>query len=328
MNYGMVFERMLELEHKRCLQDMEIAIYPYGVLGKLTRNVLVNEFSIKTIWCIDNHKTGGGEGIKFDDFINEKHTNILWIVATEKYAVFNELVVQLFEYGVSAKDFFILNKNMLLGYKALEKILNHDEYRTVLDVGCGEGIQGRILADYGKTVTGLTITQPCKCLENVIYENFLEFAPTEQYDVVFASHIMEHMADERDFVLRLKRCVKKDGCMAITVPAREKNIMFSHIHSYNAGRILRFLLMAGIDCSEAQILEYGYNLSIIIPRVREIVEKEDIQSSIKREVFKADNIFHYLPEGVKLISSYDGSVYFDGDITKMNWEISPCEFTL
>ena len=331
MDYEMIFERILILEHKKDLQNREVAIYPYGTLGKLTEKVLVKEFRVKKIYRIDNNLSDK-EIIKFDDFINEKHSNILWILATDRQEVFNELVIQLFLQGINIKDIFILEKGMLPASKALEKVIENNEYRTVLDVGCGIGIHGKILEDYGKGVTGLNISKnnhyQCKCLKNMIYENFLEFTPFEKYDVVWASHIMEHIADEMEFVKKMKNCVRKEGCIAITVPVRESNILLSRVHSYNAGRILRFLICAGIDCGDAQILEYGYNLSVIIPKVYEIEEEVDIKKVEYREVFNAENLLYYLPKEIKLEKSWDNNIYFNGDIKRMNWEPLPSEYIL
>ena len=152
----------------------------------------------------------------------------------------------------------------------------------------------------------------------MIYTDFLEYEPTTKYDIVWASHIMEHIADEMKFIRKLKECVREEGCIAITVPARESNILLSHVHSYNAGRVLRFLLCAGIDCREAEILEYGYNLSIIIPNIHEIPELIDARKIEYREIFDAENILHYLPKEISLRKAWDGNTFFNGDIREIN----------
>ena len=322
MNYEDIFERLLLLEYKeKGLSDRKIAIYPYGRIGKLTRQVMRNRFNLDNIWCIDNHLKEDGV-VTYEEFMKEEQRDVLWILSTERQEVFNQLMVRLFLFGINAKNIFILKEELLLSKRALERMIADDSYRTVLDVGCGEGIHGRILEDYGKKVTGLTYSKTnfyqCKCLKNMIYTDFLEYEPTTKYDIVWASHIMEHIADEMKFIRKLKECVREEGCIAITVPARESNILLSHVHSYNAGRVLRFLLCAGIDCREAEILEYGYNLSIIIPNIHEIPELIDARKIEYREIFDAENILHYLPKEISLRKAWGGNTFFNGDIREIN----------
>ncbi|GHT44820.1 hypothetical protein AGMMS49936_00940 [Endomicrobiia bacterium] len=57
------------------------------------------------------------------------------------------------------------------------------------------------------------------------------------------------------------------GLIAITVQNNEPYATLLHIHKFNAGVIMRSLVYVGIDCRNAKVLAYNYNLSIVIPDV-------------------------------------------------------------
>ena len=98
--------------------------------------------------------------------------------------------------------------------------------------------------------------------------------------------------------------------------------MLAHVHSLSAGRLLRYLLCAGIDCRNAQILEYGYNLSVIIPTVKLIDKKFDFigMQNQSADFLAQDKLFDYLPKEIKLNTEWNGIRTFDGDITELNWK--------
>ena len=97
---------------------------------------------------------------------------------------------------------------MLLGSEAIKKVLamksQKPELKTLLDIGCGQGLQGRIFQDYGFDVTGLTMSHnkgyAGECLNKVEFQDFMNYETIEKFDVVWASHILEHIPDIQPFV--------------------------------------------------------------------------------------------------------------------------------
>ena len=121
-----------------------------------------------------------------------------------------------------------------------------------------------------------------------------------------------------DFLRHVKSVIRPGGCLALTVPNNETNILASHIHSFCAGRVLRYLLVAGFDCRNAQILAYGYNLSVLLPHVKYIDVPIDITDSETERT--GQRIFDYLPSGIEIHREWDDVGSFDGDIKEYGWE--------
>jgi len=112
-----------------------------------------------------------------------------------------------------------------------ENIANHiPENSKFLDVGCGAGyslmrasqdlncaVEG-IDADPGNHGVGRFIK---KLVENVpIKQGFAEKLPyvDESFDVVYCSHVLEHVNDEGKAISEMKRVLKKDGVLIIGMP--------------------------------------------------------------------------------------------------------------
>src|SRR5690606_36120022 len=56
------------------------------------------------------------------------------------------------------------------------------------------------------------------------------------------------------------------GVLALTVPPLKSRIVGGHVSLWNAGLLLYNLVLAGFDCSRARILQYGYNISVILTK--------------------------------------------------------------
>jgi len=100
----------------------------------------------------------------------------------------------------------------------------------VLDIGCGAGDNARQLSSRGMRVHGITLSQKeAECaaphLEKVILADVEEWAPEyppATFDALVMSHVLEHLADPRAVLERLKPLLKTDGKLYVAVP----NIVF------------------------------------------------------------------------------------------------------
>lgn len=318
-----LIRKRIEKNLYRITGNTKVALYPYGESGRNTKDIL-EEYGIYPTYIVDNYSEIFGI-MNFDTFMRHYDENTVIFFTIETRSVFLKLLEEMLLAGICAQNIVVMQIEQLLSYEALEKIINDEGHRSVLDIGCGQGIQGRFMSDYGKEVTGLTVSSEDgydgKCLKNVIRADFMTAEFTQKYDILWASHILEHIMDVEGFLRKMREIIAPGGCLALTVP-RETSILLPHIHSFSAGRLLRYLLCAGYDCRNAQILEYGYNISIILPEVFYIEKKFDIDGFINESANTtgADDLFKYLPKEIKLLKSWDNIYYFNGNIYELNWD--------
>ena len=110
----------------------------------------------------------------------------------------------------------------------ITKLLNGYNNKTaILDIGCSGGALLRILKKKGyNDVVGIDISKESikqckkKGLKNVHVMNGAKTSfDTEQFDIIIASDILEHIKLEEEALKEWKRILKKNGKLLIFVPA-------------------------------------------------------------------------------------------------------------
>ena len=93
----------------------------------------------------------------------------------------------------------------------------------------------------------------------------------------------------------------------------KKETVGGHVSLWNAGLLLYRLVLAGFDCSDASVLTYGYNISVI-------VKKKSIHVLDELSYDRGDLkiISKYMPQGLK-IRPVDRDISFNGNIKRINW---------
>jgi SAM-dependent methyltransferase len=201
--------------------------------------------------------------------------------------------------------------------RALYKLIRDFNFQTVLDIGSGQGLQAGVLLRYGKTVTALDYGKSPyyqwrdPAIKTVIGDfNAIEFE--EPFDCVWASHVLEHQPNPNLFLKRIHAATKEGGVVAITVPPLKHQIVGGHLSLWNGGMLLYHMVLAGFDCREASILQYGYNISIIlrkrsIPFPNIVYDMGDIRT-----------IRPHLPQNLQFQPNQNDDP-FNGDIQRLNW---------
>lgn len=145
--------------------------------------------------------------------------------------------------------------------ETLNKMVNSYTFTTVLDIGCGHHMKfTNMLQKAGKIVTPNDIQ---KRREDVLVGNYNDINFKEKFDAIWASHVLEHQPNVQSFLEKISNDCKEGGVLAITVPPLKHEIVGGHVSLWNAGLLLYRFIMAGIDCSQAKVNCYNYNISVI-----------------------------------------------------------------
>jgi len=133
------------------------------------------------------------------------------------------------------------------------------QFENILDIGSGEGEHKRFLQYFGKKVLSVDLVKNADFVGN-----FLEIDFDRQFDAVWCSHVLEHQRNVGAFLDKIFDVLKEDGILAITVPihARER-LVSGHLTSWSVPLLCYNLIMAGFDCSRAEIL-LTFELSLIV----------------------------------------------------------------
>lgn len=204
--------------------------------------------------------------------------------------------------------------------QALQKLIDDYEFKTVLDIGAGGLEHSLVFALMGKKVTavdyGNSIYHQRKTSDagiELIIGDFNAIDISGTFDCIWASHVLEHQVDVNTFLKKIKGLLKTNGILVLTVPPLKHEIVGGHVSLWNAGLILYRLVLAGFDCSQASVLQYGYNISVII-RKSDILQMPELH-------FDAGDIRRlraYFPSGLKYKTDINEDP-FDGDIKCLNW---------
>jgi len=93
---------------------------------------------------------------------------------------------------------------------------NVNNNAKIVEIGCGKGLLLNELKNVPFDVTGIEISKSaCKYLKtkgvNVYNAEFPSFEIDNKYDLVIASHVLEHVENTDEFIKKVKEILKIDG---------------------------------------------------------------------------------------------------------------------
>lgn len=195
--------------------------------------------------------------------------------------------------------------------ETLKYLIDNFEFKTVLDIGSGEGRHSDLLSSFGKIVTSIDFGNSVyfeKRQDNhtCVLGDYYKFNFDKPFDAIWASHVLEHQPNPNLFLKKIFNDLKEGGILAITVPPLKHEIVGGHVTLWNAGLLLYQLILAGFDCSEVSIKAYGYNISIVLKK--KSIDAYPLLSYDKGDITKLSEFF-----------PVDFDEPFNGNIKEHNW---------
>jgi len=225
----------------------------------------------------------------------------------------------------------------LRAVNSIIRLISNYNFDTVLDIGCGPQKHARVFRNCGKNVTTIDMVEKHKptILGNIIDQQ--NEIPDNHFDCIWASHVLEHQPNSAEFLGVLKRKLKHNGILAITVPPLKHQIVGGHVSLWNMGLLFYNLVAVGFDCNKAIGTTYSYDISIIVrkkdidwneDRIREldlkvstVNEKTGVLTADGGDFYKLKNYFPNPMVNMEMgWHPHGGDEAFDGNISNIGWK--------
>ncbi len=196
-----------------------------------------------------------------------------------------------------------------------------DGCRSILDVGCGSGMNSKALAAKGHHVSGVDLSEAAiEQYRSYGFEGRAEDIeagldyPDSSFDVVFCSEVIEHMTSPEILVSKMKRVLKPGGWLVLSTP----NSAFwlyrilgvlgytvselqhpKHFQFFSRRSLLKLLEGAGLRRQEVA----GRNMYVILPGSLGPLEGILPMLGFKREPrFRTGGYFWHLSNKSKMLN--------------------------
>lgn len=103
-------------------------------------------------------------------------------------------------------------------------------FATVLDVGCGAGTTGRVLADVGWSVFEWDVSAEGRPGSCVVSEGFRAELFGREFDAVICREALEHVPDPHELLHQLRAATAEDGVCLVTTPRPQPTGIAHHCY--------------------------------------------------------------------------------------------------
>jgi 2-polyprenyl-3-methyl-5-hydroxy-6-metoxy-1,4-benzoquinol methylase len=161
----------------------------------------------------------------------------------------------------------------------------------VLDVGCGygyflEAAEAAGFEGHGIDVSAKAVQETARRLPGRVHHGDVRDCPAlgpEEFDVVFVSHLIEHIPEPVSFVAALSRILKASGIAIFVTPnihsplarlSRSRWVSLKvpeHVAYYNPETIRRLLEEGGLEVIGMETAHQHYRLAFIGEKVRALL---------------------------------------------------------
>ncbi len=151
-----------------------------------------------------------------------------------------------------------------LAYRSYFKGIKDLRRKRILEFGCGLGQNIYRLAELGLDVTGYDVSKFgldfCKKKSIKVVSDLNK---TKNFDLIFSRHVLEHVRDPFDTLVRLREKLNKNGMIILILPCEKqgeselKPDINRHLYSWNFRTINNLLDEAGYKVVENRVLPFA-----------------------------------------------------------------------
>lgn len=177
---------------------------------------------------------------------------------------------------------YAARRRIVFGF--IEQIARTRHFKRVLDAGCGTGYNVGILGQYADEAMGLEISEEAFKYAKLRKQGASHAAqivlgslpddvpfPDEHFDLIIALDVLEHIAEDVQSLVRLRRHLVQDGIVLLTVPAfqflwSEHDEFLHHKRRYDKRSLRTALEQAGFRVSKLTYYNAGMFLPVVLFR--------------------------------------------------------------
>ena len=140
---------------------------------------------------------------------------------------------------------------------------------SVMDVGSGGGLHARAFKDSGSKVTCIDLGTSVYAERSqqddieVVHANFNNYDSDRRFDLVWASHVLEHQRNPGAFIERLIHFCAPGGSVCITVPDPHRRLWGGHVSLWTPGLLAYNVVLCGVDISSAEFVRGSNEFSLV-----------------------------------------------------------------
>lgn len=176
-------------------------------------------------------------------------------------------------FDLEPRHFWFQGRNRIIN-SFVEKVIGKPRGRVFLEVGCGTGFVLSLIEQKGFKVEGMDILSKSLKLARLrtnaklICGDFRKMRFDKKYDVIGMFDVIEHIADDRLFLIRAANLLKHNGYIVVTVPANmllwsQVDEISGHKRRYNKKNLISLFENSGFNI---EAVSY-YNFFLFSPQL-------------------------------------------------------------
>ncbi len=162
---------------------------------------------------------------------------------------------------------YVTARSFTLRWKEQLVLKQHDQ-GELLDVGCGTGEFIHHMKNAGWSVAGMEPTESPRTkasekIQQKIYSSLQDI--NQSFDVVTLWHVLEHIHDPNDTIIKLKSLLKENGTIFIAVPNHESPDAKEYQSHWAAYDVPRHLWHFSKSTMEQLMNKHGLKVTDVLP---------------------------------------------------------------